>query len=108
MTHLRTLLVGSVAMTLACVTGLVVPLARAGALQPSFEIAIHVAIYGALTFVFARASRSLARARGSAADVDEALGDLTRALELTGGLAVLVIVGTVLFTIGAGVATLTQ
>ena len=105
-THLRAPLVGAAAMTLASVTGLVVPLLAPGALQPSFEVALHVAIYGAFTFVFARAWRSLARARRSNAAVDEALGDLARALELTGGLAVLAIVSTVLVMIGFGMATL--
>ena len=103
-THLRAPLLGAAAMTLACVTALVVPLLTPGALLPSFEVALHVAIYGALIFVFARAWRSLARARRSNAAVDEALGDLVRALELTGGLAVLAIVSTVLVTIGYGMA----
>jgi hypothetical protein len=109
-THLRAPQLGAAAMTLACATGLVGPLLVSGVLQPSFEVAVHVAIYGALTFVFARAWRSLARARRSdaAADVDEAIGDLARALELTGGIAVLMIVTTVLVTIGFGMATLTH
>jgi hypothetical protein len=106
--HLCAPLVGAVAMTLACAICL-----AAAVLGPeqdlyAWGVATNTAVYGGFAFLFARTWRSLARARRSeqAAHTEEALGDLTRALEFSGGLAVLTILGAVLFTIGAGVATL--
>lgn len=105
--HLRMPFVGAVAMGITCAAALVhALLLRANEITGWSSVAISAAIFAAFVFVFARAARSLARARRSNAEVDveEALGDLARALELTGGLAVLAIVGAVLFTLGAGLA----